>query len=221
MTLPAATRAILFDFDGTLAPNLDLPDMRRQVIQLTHSYDVPAAVYEGLYIVEVIDAAAAWLRSRGHPMAAAYHTQAHQLITDIEITAAAETALFDGVQILLSRLRDAGIKSGIVTRNCRAAVLQVCPDIEELVHSLRTRSDVMHLKPDERHLQQCLDDLDCPGQSAVMVGDGQLDMRAGAALGLYCVGVLTGSGSKDALREAGADQILPSVLDLMGSPQAD
>ena len=33
--------AVLFDFDGTLAPNLDLADMRRQVVDLTIAAGVP------------------------------------------------------------------------------------------------------------------------------------------------------------------------------------
>ena len=53
--------AVLFDFDGTLAPNLDLPDMRRQVLELTQTLDVPSSVYEDKYIVEIIDAACTWL----------------------------------------------------------------------------------------------------------------------------------------------------------------
>ena len=35
---------LLFDFDGTLAPNLDLPDMRRRVVELTKQYSVPDSV---------------------------------------------------------------------------------------------------------------------------------------------------------------------------------
>ena len=51
----------VFDFDGTLAPNLDLPEMRRQVIALTRAQGVPAAHFEHLYMVEIITAAGAWL----------------------------------------------------------------------------------------------------------------------------------------------------------------
>ena len=53
--------AVLFDFDGTLAPNLDLADMRRQVVDLTIAAGVPEEIYTGLYIIEVIEAGAAWL----------------------------------------------------------------------------------------------------------------------------------------------------------------
>ena len=55
--ITADLQAMLFDFDGTLAPNLDLPDMRRQIIELTLAYAVPEHVFRDRYIVEIIDAA--------------------------------------------------------------------------------------------------------------------------------------------------------------------
>ena len=59
-----STDAVLFDFDGTLAPNLDLADMRRRVVELTVAAGVPEDIYTGLYIVEVIEAGAAWLATQ-------------------------------------------------------------------------------------------------------------------------------------------------------------
>src|SRR5690606_6081130 len=50
--------AVLFDFDGTLAPNLDLPGLRRRVVDLTLACGVPEAAFAGRYIVEVLDAGA-------------------------------------------------------------------------------------------------------------------------------------------------------------------
>ena len=55
--------AVLFDFDGTLAPNLDLLDMRRQVANLTVKAGVPEEIFRDLYIVEIIVAGHKWLRS--------------------------------------------------------------------------------------------------------------------------------------------------------------
>jgi len=49
-----------------------------------------------------------------------------------------------------------------------------------------------------------------------MVGDGRMDMQLGRALGLVCVGVLTGSSDADALREAGADLVIDHVAVLAG-----
>ena len=46
MTSPA----VLFDFDGTLVPNLDLQDMRRQIAAMAKAAGVPDSVYDGLYL---------------------------------------------------------------------------------------------------------------------------------------------------------------------------
>ncbi len=214
MTAPGTARAVLFDFDGTLAPNLDLPDMRRQVIELTATHAVPAAVYDGHYIVEVIDAAAGWLRQQGAEDADVYERRAHQLITDFELDAARRTDPFPGIEAKLIELANIGWRLGVVTRNCRAAVLQVFPHLLEHVDVLMARDDVEHLKPDPRHLQSCLDALGCAPRQAVMVGDGQLDMRSGRALEMHCIGVLTGSGSSDSLLAAGAHRIIPRCTEL-------
>ena len=47
-------KGILFDFDGTLVPNLDLADMRRQIAAMATAAGVPDAVHADLYIVEII-----------------------------------------------------------------------------------------------------------------------------------------------------------------------
>jgi phosphoglycolate phosphatase-like HAD superfamily hydrolase len=48
-----------------------------------------------------------------------------------------------------------------------------------------------------------------------MVGDGALDMQAGRALNMRCVGVLTGSNNRQALIEAGATDVLADYRGLV------
>ena len=142
-------KAILFDFDGTLAPNLDLPDMRRQVLQFTDSTGVPEEIYADRYIVEVIDAAKEWLQhTHSDIIATNYFHEAHQIITDIEMTAAAQTRPFPEIPSYLRTLKASGIATAVVTRNCRAAVLQTFPDILQCVDEVFARDDVTQLKPD-------------------------------------------------------------------------
>jgi len=106
------------------------------------------------------------------------------------------------------------LRLGVVTRNCRSAVLEVYPGLLEDVDALHARDDVTHLKPNLRHLMASLAALGCESTRAAMVGDGQLDMRAGAALNMHCVGVLTGSGDRAALLAAGATEVVASCLEL-------
>ncbi|MFU8817240.1 MAG: HAD family hydrolase [Pseudomonadales bacterium] len=206
--------AILFDFDGTLAPNLDLPDLRRRVTDLTLSRGVPEDVFAGRYIVEIITAGRAWLALQDATVAARYHADGHRLITEFEVAAASRTRPFADVRPALTLLRQHAKGLGVITRNCRAAVAAVFPDIADYCGSVLTRDDVAYLKPDARHLRQALDELGCSADDAVMVGDGQLDMHSGRELGLYCIGVLTGSSDRATLLAAGADVVLPRAAQL-------
>ena len=210
--------AVLFDFDGTLVPNLDLTDMRRQIAAMAKAAGVPDSVYDGLYIVEIIEASQAWLSNQDTALASsaeAYAAASHQRINDIEMQAASNTAPFTAVRQVLNQLRDKGYRLGIVTRNCRAAVLTMFPDMDEYVDCLHARDDVVHLKPDPRHLQDNLDALGAEASLSVMVGDGALDMQAGQALGMRCVGVLTGSNDTQALTDAGATEVLADYRGLV------
>ena len=206
--------AVLFDFDGTLAPNLDLPDMRRQVADLTVKIGVPEEIFADLYIVEIIVAGHQWLTQQDAELAAHYKRQADQLIIDIELAAAAKTTVFAGVKEMLSGLREQQMKLGIVTRNCRAAIDVVFPQHPLYVDALHAREDVRHLKPDPRHLQDNLVALGAQATNSVMVGDGALDMRAGRELNMHCIGVLTGSNDGPALLKAGASRIFDDCLNL-------
>ena len=210
--------AVLFDFDGTLVPNLDLTDMRRQIAATAKAAGVPDSVYDGLYIVEIIEASQAWLSNQDTALAnsaEAYAAASHQRINDIEMQAARNTAPFTAVRPVLNQLRDKGYRLGIVTRNCRAAVLTMFPDMDEYIDCLHARDDVVHLKPDPRHLQDNLDALGAEAALSVMVGDGALDMQAGQALGMRCVGVLTGSNDTQALTDAGATEVLADYRGLV------
>ena len=204
--------SVLFDFDGTLAPNLDLPDMRRQIASMTQAHNVPESVYADLYIVEIIEAAQAWLNTNTNAdLAEEYAASAHQRITDIEINSARQTQPFDGMRDMLTQLRQLGTKTGVVTRNCSAAVLTVFPDLHDYVDAVVCRDDTIWLKPDPRHLTTCLDQIGGAAKRSVMVGDGHLDMSSGKNAGLYCIGVLSGSSDEPSLVAAGADLVIPRL----------
>lgn len=206
----------VFDFDGTLAPNLDLASMRREVVQVSQTYAVPAAVYKDQMIVEVVTASQIWLEEHNPEVADTYAAAAHQRILDIELNAAANTKLFSATRPLLAQLRLRGCKTAIVTRNCRAAVLQIFNDAFDYCDSLKARDDVVHIKPDPRHVEAALAETGIAARTAMMVGDGQLDMQVGRALDMRCVGVLSGSNNRQALTEAGADVVLDDIAQMLG-----
>jgi len=210
----AGIRGVIFDFDGTLAPNLDLPLMRQQVVALTQATGVPAAVFADRYIIEIIDAATRWLQQNNKRHSDDYHQRAHALITNFELDAASRIEPFPEVRGLLSLLQANDVRTAVVTRNCEQAVRNTFPDIDQHLDLLLARDNVVHYKPDPRHLVQALQGLGTAADESLMVGDGSMDMQLGATLGLTCVGVLTGSSSTEALQQAGAHLVLEHVREL-------
>jgi phosphoglycolate phosphatase len=210
----ARASCFVFDFDGTLAPNLDLPEMRRQLIRRTLEQGVPPAVFEHRYIIEIIDAADDWLIEHKPGSAARYSSEAHRFITSFELEAASRVEPFPGVRDLLERMRRTARRTAVVTRNCEQAVRNTFPDIDDHLDVLLARDNVEHYKPHPAHLQNALCALGGTASQSVMVGDGQMDMRLGRSLGLTCVGVLSGSHGRAQLEDAGADLVLNHVTEL-------
>jgi phosphoglycolate phosphatase len=208
--------AMLFDFDGTLAVlNLDFGAMRRGILDLAGTYELPIATLQEMYILEMIDHGAALLR-QGHPARAeTFYRAAHQLIQDLEVAAAQQSALLPRVDELLAALSRLQVGVGIVTRNCTAAVYRIFPQLEVYCQALLTREHVTQVKPHPAHLQAALTRLGSSPARTIMVGDGVLDIQAGKALGMFSVGVLSGETARENLLAHGADLILASAADLL------
>jgi phosphoglycolate phosphatase len=208
--------AILFDYDGTLAVlNLDFAAMRRHLLVFTVAQGISSQELHGLDILEMLDWATAWLRQHHPEQAARYAREAEQLIQDMEVDAARSSGLLPGVPELLAALLQEQIGVGIVTRNCDAAVRVTFPHIDVYCQAFVPRDRVTQVKPHPAHLQAALDGLGTTPARAIMVGDGAMDMQAGKALGMFSIGVLSGSSPRAKLLAQGADLVLASAADLL------
>ena len=177
--------------------------------------EVPADVFGDAAIVEIVTAAHRWLQQHSAQQAADYRAAAETLIVDFELAAAATAEPFAACRPLLTALRDSNRRIAIVTRNCRAAVREVLPEVDSLVDVLLTRDDVQRLKPDPAHLHDAFRAVGATPAQALLVGDGQMDMRMGRFARTLCVGVLTGSSDRGSLTAAGADFVLNDIADLL------
>ena len=205
--------AIVFDFDGTLVPCLDLRAMKRRLIEFTvRETGIAREAIESMMMVEFIDHTQNWLDQKGGGRD--YFERAHALVKDIELEAADRTQLFPGTASLLSRLRKAGLRLGVVTRNCEQAVRAMYPDISNVCESVIARDQANHLKPDPRHLQQCLDELSVSATETLMVGDGIIDVQIAKDLGAASLAVTSGHNSANELEQAQPDWLLSHVNEL-------
>ena len=75
-------------------------------------------------------------------------------------------------------------------------------------------SHVEHAKPESDLLLMAASQLKVDPRGTWYVGDSTFDMQAAAAAGMYPIGVTTGSADADALRGAGAAEVIGSLLEL-------
>lgn len=201
--------AVVFDFDGTLATlNIDFVLMRKSVMELIENYGVSSNHLGHLFVLEMIEAGRSLILNNFPLRASDFIHQANAVIEHIEVEAAKNGHLIDGTKEMLTELKERKIKTGVVTRNCRAAINQVFPDIIAYFDSIVTREQTPHVKPHPEHLRLTLKRMQVKPESAVMVGDHPMDIKIGQDVGLFTIGVLTGASSERDLVLAKADVIL-------------
>ncbi len=209
-------RAIIFDFDGTLALlNIDFLLMRRKVFELVDEFEVDRDALRETYLLEIIDEVYHLLMERSSSIAETFYEKAHQILYQVEMDAAEKGGLLPGVKELLSSLRKNGFKIGIITRNCEEAVRRVFPEIDDYCDVFISRDSIRKVKPHPDHLNAVAERLGVFGKEAVMIGDHPLDIQAGKRVGMKTIGVLSGRTTSEEFEKAGADKILKNVIDLL------
>ena len=210
MTSPArALRALVFDFDGTLAElNIDFAAMRRQVEALARrrGWARPWPL-EG-YLLEQVGTVAAALGDGFGPAALG-------LIEAIELEAAERGRLFAFTRPLLAQADGLGLGVAIISRNCGAAIGRVFPDLADHCRVFVPREAAPRVKPDPGHPLAALAALGVEPAAAVMIGDHPVDIITARAAGCRAVGVASGRVGREELLAAGADLALPDAAGLL------
>ncbi|MGD0229419.1 MAG: HAD family hydrolase [Syntrophorhabdales bacterium] len=211
-------KAVAFDFDGTLTDPMAfglIEKIRGEIERIAEDYISPVEVrrlaHQGIYVIEMIYEVEAMIREAGQR----FTGRAFATLRRMEIEAADGKALYPYVRDVLRTLRHRGVKIGIITRNCPAAVEKVFPDMGTYVDALKTREDVRHVKPSPDHVEAILEALKVTARDAILVGDHPTDMLGGRASGASTLGVLTGRTSRADLQDAGADYVADDIRGLL------
>ncbi len=202
-------KAVIFDFDGTLAVlNIDFSLMRERIFDLMRKFGIRHETIQEKYLLEITDEVYQTLREKNPSGAEAFYQESHHILHEVEMKAAGAGRLIPGMEATLKRLRRKGIRIGIITRNCEDAVRKVFPGINDFCDVFVSRNSVKKVKPHPDHLTYVMKRLKISGEEAVMVGDHMIDVQAGRRVGMKTIGVLTGRTKKEELERAGADYIL-------------
>jgi phosphoglycolate phosphatase len=208
-------KAVIFDFDGTLAVlNIDFSLMRERIFDLMRGYGIQDETIQEKYLLEITDEAYQLLWEKNPSSAHAFYQESHHILHEVEMKAAEEGRLIPGTEATLEGLRKKGIKIGIITRNCEDAVRKVFPGINDFCDVFVSRNSVKKVKPHPDHLTYVMKWLKVSGEEAVMVGDHMIDVQAGRRVGMKTIGVLTGRTKKEEFEKAGADYVLKDASEV-------
>jgi pyrophosphatase PpaX len=206
-------RGVLFDLDGTLIDSIDhIVHCWQHTVrtclgrEITREEVVPTL---GRALLECFEEIAP---GEGERMREVY--RAHQKLTHDEMVAAVP-----GTHEALSRLRDAGLRLGVVTSKGLPATTEGLN-----LHSLRgfftafaTYEDTTRHKPFPDPVLLGCERLGLAPADAIYVGDALFDIQAGKAAGTRTAAVTWGAGSRDVLLAARPDIVAATMSELAES----
>lgn len=136
--------------------------------------------------------------------------------TEFRALEQAEIRLFPNTLSVLESLREAGIRTGVVS-NRRFARRVV--DMMKLTHYMDVvvgLEDVTKAKPDPEALFKAIGALRVDAAESVYVGDTDIDMKTSVAAGTRGVGMTTGHFGEEGLTAAGAWRVCSDLIELPG-----
>lgn len=126
----------------------------------------------------------------------------------------AEVEPLAGALDAVRHLEQRGFRLALVTSSSGPLPFLDRWEIRRSFSAIVGRGDVRRIKPDPEAVVLALERLQLEPAEVLNVGDTPLDVRAALAAGVTTVGVLTGAGTADQLRSAGAVHVLGSVAEL-------
>ena len=217
--LPAA-RALLFDFDHTLADlgsHVRWGEARGELLAWYEERGVPReALGSGTVSLYARVAASGLL-----PEAAIEETLrgAAGILGRYEGEAIAATRLLPGVREALTALEGSGLPAGVISSNSHEVVRAILEreGVADRFGAIVGREDVRLPKPSPEGLLLACERLGIAPGEAVYAGDNVADIEAARAAGMPACGVRGGDSSEEALREAGAVAIPDGIEPLVSA----
>lgn len=123
---------------------------------------------------------------------------------------------FDYVKDVLERLKENGIKLGVVTTKIRLTTEKGLKfvGIHSYMDAVITIDDVVNAKPHPEPVLKAMELLGADPATTMMVGDSTVDMQSAAAAGTLPVGVAWSLKGGQILRDAGAAYVIDDMREL-------
>jgi len=201
-------RALIFDWDGTLADSasLGLAAFQKTFAELGVAF--PQEIYEASYSPNWYST----YEALGLPR------DQWQKADDLWLQHYGEetAALIEGVAETLLDLHGRGYQLGVVSSGSES---RVCREIDrsklrDLFAVVVCNEHIVNKKPHPEGLDLALYKLNCPSAAAAYVGDSPEDIQMGKSANVLTIGVRSSYPSSRRLRDAGPDICLESLVEL-------
>jgi phosphoglycolate phosphatase len=207
-------KGVIFDFDGTLTElTLDFGHLRTEIEKVARRYvgDDHIKSQEGQYVIEMIYGVEGSLGEQ----ADAFRREAFERLRELEMEASMEKEVYPYTRDVLRRLREKGVKVGVITRSHVDVLNLVFPDIASYVDTIVTRDEVREVKPHPNHGTEVLRLLGLKPEEGILVGDHPTDILAGRSVGMKTAGVLSGRTARKGFEEVGATYVLQDIREIL------
>lgn len=145
-----------------------------------------------------------------------YNKVFHDYDTAYNADAMYKSKIFEGLQPVLDKMKQMGIKLAIVSNKPDYPTKKVVRSLygEEYFACILGQKEGKPLKPDPTVVFDVISELNVSRDECIYIGDTSVDMKTGKRAGLFTIGVLWGFRDEDELVENGADMVIkrPSEL---------
>ncbi|HOK56768.1 MAG TPA: HAD-IA family hydrolase [bacterium] len=203
-------KGVIFDFDGTLVfLSIDFKKIKEKILKEAEKLNLKIPS-ENLPILELLEKIKKLNGEKGEK----FYSLGHRILKTEEIKASEKTYPKKGVMDLLVKLKEKGIKIGIITRNCREVVEKVVDRFSIPYDIILTRDDVKKYKPDPLHIKECLKKMGLQKNEVILVGDHFLDVRCGKKLNILSIGIAGEYVKEEVFLKEGADFVFYDIEDI-------
>lgn len=207
-------RAVLFDFDGTLADSA--ADLSRALNRLRTGRGLPELPIATLRPFASSGARGLLEAGLGMlPEHREYKSMREAFLKHYADAICVDTRLFPGIEALIAELEARGVRWGIVTNKSThlTRLLVEALSLASRVACVVCGDTTPHLKPNPASLLHAASKLKLAPRECLYLGDDLRDIEAARAAGMRCVAVEWGYGSN--VRSWNADATIAQPLDLI------
>jgi phosphoglycolate phosphatase len=209
-------RCVLFDLDGTLVDSRADIACALDAALARHGFDRVgedrAATFVGDGARKLVERG---LTASGAPLGATDSVLASYL-EEYRRCHLERTKLYSGVEETLVELAGRGVRCAVVTNKPHEFSVSLLEHlgVARYLTAVIGGDSLPYLKPRPEPLLAALEACGAEPETAAMVGDGEPDMGAGRAAGVFPVGVTYGFRDRETLEAAGALAIIDAMREL-------